>query len=338
MKTERPLISVIVPVYNGESFLEACISSIVNQTYEKLEIIIVDDGSSDGTWEICQELKKNYPNMILLHKEDEGVSAARNAAVGISKGQYISFVDADDRILPQMLEYLYNALVETDSEIAGCGFFSWNSEQEWENNKKETEGKDGQPEKKVFLKEAFIKEGLLVNDTRCWSKLFRKEAVRKVMFREGLSIGEDMLFLVDMLPHIQKIVTISYAGYGYFQNPAGAMNRSFQPDYMDQITCWEMAREKLMQYLEKDKEYVLGKVTTKLIMAAMLIVGKIAALPSEGRKENQKYIDTCHDLVRNNCKVRQAFSGLSLGYKIKVLFFKYAKGLYVTVYGRCRRN
>ena len=117
-KDNLPLISVIVPVYNGESYLRSCIDSIENQTYQRLEIIIINDGSTDSTGKVCVELKENYENIRIITMEDEGVSAARNAGLDLAKGALITFVDADDRIHPQMLQRLYGAMERTGSDIA----------------------------------------------------------------------------------------------------------------------------------------------------------------------------------------------------------------------------
>ena len=126
------LISVIVPVYNGESYLRSCIESIENQTYQKLEIIIINDGSTDSTGKVCVELKENYENIRIITTEDEGVSAARNAGLDLAKGALITFVDADDRLRPRTLEILSDVLRKTGSDMAGCSFHAWSTEEEWE--------------------------------------------------------------------------------------------------------------------------------------------------------------------------------------------------------------
>ena len=96
IKEEKPLISVIVPVYNGQDYLENCIISIENQTYDNLEIIIINDGSTDRTGAICVKLKEKYDNIRVVTLEDEGVSAARNAGIDMARGGFLTFVDADD--------------------------------------------------------------------------------------------------------------------------------------------------------------------------------------------------------------------------------------------------
>ena len=103
-------ISIIIPVYNVEKYLKTCLDSVINQTYQNLEIILVNDGSTDNSGKICEEYKRTNSRIILIHKKNEGLSAARNTGLGIATGEYISFLDSDDYISNDMLETLYNSL------------------------------------------------------------------------------------------------------------------------------------------------------------------------------------------------------------------------------------
>ena len=123
----QPLISVIVPVYNGERYLEKCIESLEEQTYKNLEIILINDGSTDGTGAVCVRLKKRFENIHVITTEDAGVSAARNAGLRAAKGTFVTFVDADDRLRPKAIEILLDCMMETGSDVAGCRFYSWES-------------------------------------------------------------------------------------------------------------------------------------------------------------------------------------------------------------------
>ena len=130
---KRDLISVIVPVHNGQDYLENCIESIAGQSYDNLEILIVNDGSTDRTGEICAGLQDRYENVVVFTLEDLGVSAARNYAMDRAKGAFLTFVDADDRLCPDTLSYLHERITATDSDLAGCRFHIWGTAQEWEN-------------------------------------------------------------------------------------------------------------------------------------------------------------------------------------------------------------
>ncbi len=333
----EPLISVIVPVYNGQDYLEKCIDSVESQSYTNLELIIVNDGSTDETGRVCEELKKRYGNIQVITLGDEGVSAARNRGLEASSGEYITFVDADDRILPDTVRYLYDLLVKTDSDMAGCGFFGWQSEEEWQTAASLTEGRkaeDENTEVQIYHTEDYLSKAVLKGNSRCWSKLYKRSAIGSLRFHRGLTIGEDMLFLVELLPHVNRAAETAKPLYGYFQNPKGAMQRAFTPEYMDQITCWELARCRIM----KINENLRSEVTAILLMAVMLTVGKLALLPADQRAEQKEYITLCHEKIKEELKDGQAYKRLDGGYRIKTKLFAKAPRLYLGLYHLCRNR
>lgn len=321
----QPLVSVIVPVYNGQEYLEKCIESIEGQTYENLEIIIINDGSTDKTAEICAGLLKQYGNIRVIHMEDEGVSAARNAGLNMAGGAFVTFVDADDRLRPKTIEVLYEGILSTGCDVCGCGFLKWSGESQWELLKKERYRIE---EARKYTAREYLKEELLQGNSRCWSKLYRRAAIGSLRFQKGLSIGEDMLFLVQLLPYVNGMAETNYPGYGYYQNPGGAMNREFTPRYMDQITCWERAREEVIK-LDAGLE---SRVTVILIMAILLTAGKIAFLPAGARRKQKQYIRTCREKLKKEVTVAGAFEGLSKGYQLKARLFLALPGVYLWLY------
>ena len=116
----RPLISVIVPVYNMQDYLETCMNSILGQTYENLEIILVNDGSKDSSPQMCDAFAEKDSRIKVIHKENGGLSSARNAGLDVATGDYIGFVDSDDSIRPNFFELLYDNLVKTDADVSVC--------------------------------------------------------------------------------------------------------------------------------------------------------------------------------------------------------------------------
>lgn len=322
----EPLISLIVPVYNGQDYLENCIKSIQEQTYPNKEIILINDGSTDWTGAICQELINKYENIQFIFMNDEGVSAARNAGIGRASGEYLMFVDADDRLHPQMLQKLYEVLVRTGSDVAGCGFFSWGNEEEWHQRIQAGDSVAG--EAHIFQGNEFLAQIVEGKDTRCWAKLYKKKVVEGHRFRQGLTIGEDMLFLLDILPDVNKMVSVEFQGYGYYQNLAGAMKRKFTPSYMDQITCWEIARDLVAQM----DNSMTTMITEKLLMAVMLVAGKLAFLSMAERKQQRENIRICVNKLQENLRVDSAYERLSKGYKIKTKLFAHAPKFYLWLY------
>lgn len=330
MRKDEPLISVIVPVYNGQDYLEKCIRSIGNQTYGKIEIIIVDDGSTDRTAAVCEKLQAEDDCVRVITMRDEGVSAARNAGIDASRGEMITFVDADDRLHPEMLGRLYDCMERTGSDVAGCRFFCWSGEDDWQRYgaAQDISARDRSEQVEVYDADSYLREALLQGNSRCWSKLYRRKCVERVRFTEGLSIGEDMLFLVKLLPYVDQIAESDYQGYGYYQNPAGAIRRKFTPAYMDQITCWQLAREEI---LRRD-ESLDAQVSALGIMGVMLTAGKLAMLRAGERRQNREFIGSCQDSLQEFMGVSGAYGRLSVGYRMKAGLFRFCPDLYLWLY------
>ena len=324
-ENEKPLISVIVPVYNGQDYLEDCIDSIEKQTYENTEIIIINDGSTDDTASVCVRLREAYDNLHVITMEDGGVSAARNAGIDAANGVFVTFVDADDRLRSKTLRVLYDCIMRTGSDVAGCGFFSWRKEEEWEAFLRE-KCRIGRPVE--YTPSQFLREQLLRGNSRCWSKLYRRSAIGELRFPQELSIGEDMLFLVRILPFLRKIAETDYPGYGYFQNPEGAMNREFSSKYMDQITCWELAREEALKL-----DPTVGiRAASLVITGIMLTAGKLAMLPFFERRKQKEYIKLCHEKLKEEMQVPGAYKELPKGYQLKAQMFLAMPGIYLALY------
>ena len=119
----RPLISIIIPVYNAESYIRRCLESVLSQTYKEIQVILVNDGSTDDTLSILEEYSRSDSRIQLINKDNSGVSKTRNIGIDISDGEYIGFVDADDYLEPEMYEKLYNAIKKTAADVACCGYY-----------------------------------------------------------------------------------------------------------------------------------------------------------------------------------------------------------------------
>ena len=281
-------ISVIVPVHNGASYLEECIDSILAQDYEALEVLIVNDGSTDDTAGVCERLCGQYACLRVITLPDLGVSVARNRGAGAGRGATISCLWMPTTACGRgCFAGLHRLAVQTDSDMAGCGFAAWGTSEEWERLRTEKEMPQeltGAYAGKIYNGDCYLEENILRGNTRCWSKLYRRELIGQVRFREGLTIGEDMLFLVELLPRMRQAVETAYPGYGYYQNPVGAMQRPFTPDYMDQIYCWEMARELIV----KREPSLAAQADAQIMVGVMLTAGKLALLSgkSAGRPKS----------------------------------------------------
>lgn len=193
------LISIVVPVYNVKPFLDKCVKSLIEQTYKNIEIILVDDGSTDGCFEICDEWKKRDSRIIVIHQKNGGLSNARNTGISSSNGEYIMFIDSDDYVESTMVEILYNNLISLDVDLTICNFYYT------------VNGKDL---RKGNLKGTFIIEGnekynYLYNEFSLrtiisWNKLYKKSLFDNLKFPDGL-IHEDQFIIAPLLDKIKKI-------------------------------------------------------------------------------------------------------------------------------------
>lgn len=209
MRMDSPKISVIVPVYKVEAYLRKCLDSIAGQTYRNLEIILVDDGSPDNCGAICDEYAARDGRFIVIHKENGGLSSARNAALRVATGDYLGFVDSDDWVEPEMFEVLLSGLTEAKADISVCGRY-----EEYKDKQKAY----AWPDIQVMSREAALGE-LLKNDTLqnlVWDKLYRKELFKDIWFPEGKTF-EDMAVMHLLFLRADKVVCLPNTMYHYLQ-------------------------------------------------------------------------------------------------------------------------
>ena len=210
-------ISVIVPVYNVENYISKCLDSILAQTHSDIEVICVNDGSTDNSGKILDEYAARDSRVKVFHKENGGVSSARNLALENVSGEYIGFVDSDDYIAPNMYSSLLSALEDQEADIAECSIAY-----AYENGdvRKRIFGSYSEIDTKVILNKFFLKEMAIV----IWNKLFRSECLTDLRFDENYKIGEDSLFLYQILKNVKKFVGIDTVGYYYLQRESSVMH------------------------------------------------------------------------------------------------------------------
>ena len=218
------MISVIVPVYNVEEYLEECLESIKQQTFTDIEVILVNDGSTDGSMEICERFCQKDSRFKLINQENQGQSVARNRGVKESVGKFIMFVDSDDVINKNLLEVLL-PYMKTEVDIVECRM-----------TRKKEEFYLNKPSKIVFKGNA--KEAILncieIKEVKFCpvTKLYRREIVEKVPFLEGY-IYEDVFTGINYLKHMRKIVVVDYIGYYYRVRPNSTMTKSYTEKDLD---------------------------------------------------------------------------------------------------------
>ena len=246
------MISVIVPVYNVEKYLEECLDSIQNQTYSNIEIILVNDGSTDNSKEICEKYCKEDNRFKLINQANQGQSVARNHGVAASTGEFIAFVDSDDIIRQDYLEVLIRYMSE-EVDIVESQFTVHKKEFFNENYKEINVIFEGDSEEAV---KAVPKHVLSVNPV---TKLYRRSVVEAVPYLEGL-IFEDIYSGVGMLKYIRRIIKSDYTGYYYRQHGTSTMHRTFTENNLNVFTV----SDKLID-LYSDRENLLPYIGSYLV-------------------------------------------------------------------------
>lgn len=231
---KMPLISVIVPVYNVEKYLEYCVDSIQKQTIKDIEIILVDDGSPDNSGVICDRLAAEDNRIVVIHKKNAGLSSARNAGIDVARGQYLGFVDSDDWIEPDMYEYLLNLIMEYDADIADCDMLETSlRDYTIQPQKDHIELLDRSGALDVFFRISKSNINYCVCD-----KLFKRDVFEQVRFQEGI-IFEDIDFNYRALVTISSVVVSDSQKYYYFKNAEGISRNSFREKDLELLGVWD---------------------------------------------------------------------------------------------------
>ncbi|AHM57177.1 putative glycosyltransferase EpsJ [Peptoclostridium acidaminophilum DSM 3953] len=228
------IISVVVPIFSNEKYLRRCLDSIVNQTYENLEIILVDDGSTDGSGAICDEYESRDKRIKVLHQTNQGVSAARNAGLKECQGEYIGFVDGDDWIEKDMFSFLSGLLEENGADMAACGYYL---------NDKEDPDLDMERPPEIITQESAIEKSLELKefcfDSSVYNKIYRIDIYKKngIEFDEDIAIGEDMLWLCRFIICSEKIVYSQIPKYHVIKNDESATRKPFNTKNISLVTA-----------------------------------------------------------------------------------------------------
>ena len=207
-------ISIIVPIYNAEIYLEKCLNSLVNQTYNNIEIILVNDGSKDNSGKICDQYGKNFANIIVLHKKNGGSASARNLGLSVAQGDYIAFVDADDYVNPLYIERMVYLAIKFQADLVQCSF------QIIHNYGEELKiiNKDNiilKEKNNIELLEAFCSKKEYLKSAVLWNKLIKKEIIKDLKFIEGKGIDDEYLIHKILFKAKKAVVTNEILYYYY---------------------------------------------------------------------------------------------------------------------------
>ena len=235
-------ISVIIPIYKVENYLHRCVESIINQTYDNLEIILVDDGSPDNCPIICDEYAKKDSRIRVIHKKNGGLSDARNAGLDIATGEYIGFVDSDDYISVNFYQRLMNVMKVSNSDIVECEikkFKDTDRVDDIENNKLDF----------ITFNTDEAMEDLILNNilsVTVWNKLYKRETIEKLRFKVGKT-NEDDFYTYLAFDNANKISKLDDKLYYYLQREDSIMGKSYKLNRLDEIE----AKYERLKFIEK---------------------------------------------------------------------------------------
>ncbi len=315
MTQSTQLVSVVVPVFKKEDTLSKCINSILSQSYEKIEIILIDDGSPDNCGDICDEYALYDDRIKVFHQENKGVSAARDKGVELAQGDLITFVDADDILASQFIEKLMSYFDDTIDVVVG----------------------KNRPSSKNFkmtlsnieaIKRMFLDDNFGVN---VWGKLYRKKYLNKEMFPLGIKMGEDMYALFHVLTQVKKVVYVSDSMYIQQSSEFTSYNNVNIAEFYSSI---KLLKE-ILSYVKKNRLGCEECIDMALVKRCIWLINIMCI--------RNDFDESLYDLCLMNVKdfVKQyscRHSCLSLKYKIAILLLCLCPKLYLRLFSFVKRG
>ena len=303
-------VSVIVPVYNVENYLERCLDSLVNQTLKDIEIIVVNDGSPDNSGEIIEKYSKKYKNVIGYKKKNGGLSDARNYGLTKANGEYIAFVDSDDYVDRNMFSKLYNKAQEGNYDIVCCDFDYVDDDNNFMGNGSSNISHD--------LYGEDVKKCMLDFYPTAWNKLYKKELFsNNVKFKKGVWF-EDVEFMYRLFPYVKSIGVIQDKLYHYVQRE-GSITKTFDERLYHHIDNWNGIVE---FYKQRD---FYDKYFKELEFCYVRYLYATFVKHATNYTDEVKYDEAVEEAIKN---VKKMFPG----YRKNKYFYKSLKGIYLVLF------
>ena len=317
---DNPLISIIIPVYNVEDYITKCLDSVCNQSYPYLEIIIVNDGSTDWSPHIARLFYEKYTNITLINKTNGGLSDARNVGIDNSHGQYIAFVDSDDFISPDMIEYLYHGIIDNEADISVCAFYYT-----WDHDVSVKRQSSKIVDSKTGLK-------LLLEDSEvqnyAWNKMYKRELFDTIRYPIGMHF-EDAGTTYKLFMKAKTIAILEQPKYYYVQRKGSIVGNNALSSLLDFAI--------IMQIRQQEIEKVYPEFNCIQFTGYFKLLKDIA-IKIKPRKYNSNYelqkIDMMSNYIRQNEK--QILSSINVGVKGYILIKLIKKKKYNAIYYICR--
>ena len=316
MNSPFPLISVIVPVYNVQDYVERCVRSLMNQTYQNLEIILIDDGSTDGSLAVCEKLKEEDVRIKLVSQANQGIGAVRNLGLSLAQGTYLGFVDSDDWIDSDMYESLSKLMVMHQADVVCCSHYR-------EEEKRTNVVGESRSILEFSRKEAFeaLRQGRFVLNF-LWDKLFRRELFDGITFPEKRKF-EDLIVSPQWLFKADKVVYLPQPKYHYSVR-SGSLTNGIQSSDMN--WRYEMVKALAEQNRFCKEHHLWEKASGKLFRTSIHLLNRLLLLPSTSEYRQMK--EFCMAII---CE-EDAVKGLGISYRFKQWLLTDCWGIYKHLY------
>lgn len=264
-------VSIIIPVYNAEKYLEKCLNSVIKQTLKDIEIICINDGSTDGSLNILQKYSEKDKRFIIIDQKNSGLSYSRNKGLSVAKGEFIGFVDSDDWIDEDFYEKLYDAAIEYKADIAAGNILRVHDNEENKFYIKYDEIKIAKKTNKKY-KLAEIPENCYI-----WNKIYNRKILEKIdlKFREGI-VYEDLVFTHKVLFYMSNLVTVPNVTYYYYDNPLSIVNVDSEKSVADRnracIEAFRFIQDNCIKYEKFYRKYKWDKKITYSILGIPILI------------------------------------------------------------------
>lgn len=312
----EPLISVIVPVYNMEKYLDECVASILGQTYSNFELILIDDGSKDSSAALIDTWAKKDDRVIAIHNQNEGVSVARNTGIDIARGEYLVFVDSDDYVAPEYIEVLVQAAKDANADMAMCGMYALFRDVFFRATSMPGVTQIFSPQK--YMESFYINTGFF---SVAWNKIYKKQLFDTVRFLEG-RLNEDTIIMPQLIAKANKVAYVAEPLYFYRQRQGSIMHAEKREQIVLNLLN---IYEELIQLHEQKKEMHLCRLAQKVYLnksfeyfSDMRQTNRL-----EIRKKQKKY---CGQIV--------IYAKFPILVRVKMIVFTLLPNLYCIVYKR----
>lgn len=315
-----PKISVIIPMFNVEKYIEKTLNSVIEQTFKDFEIILINDGSTDRTVDICQEYLNKYNNIMLFEQKNKGVSSARNLGIDKANSKYIIFIDADDLLEKDMLEVLYEDIVKNNADMSICGYIIKNLDDTiiYHYNTNLYKLFD-----KTMIMQEFLRERLF--GIALWNKLIKADIVKKHKFDESLKINEDKKFLFSVISECKNVIYNDVCKYKYILRKNSAATAKFDNRMFDVIKVNDYIFKTL-----KDCDSDIKSLISKNVISNYIMLYRIMTLASNRKEYILEYNELRQKIL--NFDISKCEKNISKLNRLEINMIKRIPHIYIVLF------